>query len=94
MSSAFDFVIESDIESNSASGWIRTPDNIFELKRTNSGDWSVLNNGSTTFFPSQTIQLEDDFYVDLALYHTWFDLDFDVNYSTLVVETKAIHHFQ
>ena len=89
MSSAFDFVIESDIESNSASGWIRTPDNIFELKRTNSGDWSVLNNGSTTFFPSQTIQLEDDFYVDLALYHTWFDLDFDVNYSTLVVETKS-----
>ena len=89
MSSAFDFVIESNIENNSASGWVRNPNNTFELQRTDNGDWSVLNRGSTTVYPNQTIQLEDDFYVDLALYQTWFDLNFDVNYSTLVVETKS-----
>lgn len=89
MSRAFDFVIESDTENNNASGWVRTPDSTFELKRTNNGEWSVLSNGSTTIYPDQSIQLEDDFYIDIALYQTWFDLSFDVNYSTLIIKTQS-----
>lgn len=89
LAQAFDFAITTDLESGSASGWIRTPEKRFQLSQADDGSWLVEVDGVSTTINHASIDLDDDFYVDLALYEQWFDVNFTVDYGLLVLKTTS-----
>ena len=89
MTQAFDFAIVTDFENESASGWIRNPNNIFELEHQDDGSWVGTTNGKPFNLSSEKISLEDDFYIDLDVYEQWFDVNFKVDYGTLTINTTS-----
>ncbi|WP_067096916.1 hypothetical protein [Marinomonas atlantica] len=89
MTQAFDFAIETDVEDESASGWIRNPNNSFTLSHLEDGTWTVTTDGRSTMISAEKIDLEDDFYIELGLYEQWFDVSFDADYGTLTLKTRS-----
>ncbi|WP_425642932.1 SPOR domain-containing protein [Marinomonas gallaica] len=89
MTQAFDFAIETDFDNESASGWIRNPNNTFTLSHLEDGTWSVTTNGRSSIISAEKIDLEDDFYIELGLYEKWFDVNFNADYGTLTLKTQS-----
>lgn len=89
MNQVFDFAIQTDIDHHTASGWVRKPDNQFELKQLDSKQWQVLSNNQNRLLSPEKIAIEDNFYVDLDVFEQWFDVRFEVDYGTLVLKTTS-----
>ena len=77
-----DFPITIQAEAPQAIGWIRTPDNTFDLSITNDNSTVTLSGRALSVSKEEIVNV-DELYIDLNTLEKWFDIKVDINYQEL-----------